>query len=132
MTQAGQPDLRIPALNAASAFAFNQDRAQIPLIWTPVFQDARLHQIRPGFYVVDIRDLPDGNRPDDDLFRYVSVTAQGRAFITLREQDFREQGLKTACYGYIPGRGKRPATRSGRLIGRARRRARQRLASSGP
>jgi hypothetical protein len=36
--------------------------------------------------VVDIRDLPKGDRPDDDLSNYISVTPQGRTFIALREQ----------------------------------------------
>jgi hypothetical protein len=41
--------------------------------------------------VTDIRDLPKGDRPDDNLSRYISVTPQGYAFI-----EFREQALKDA------------------------------------
>ncbi|QHG16018.1 hypothetical protein [Nostoc sp. ATCC 53789] len=39
--------------------------------------------------VVDIRDLPKGDHPNDDLSNYISVTPQGRAFIVLREQAVR-------------------------------------------
>ncbi|WP_414572837.1 hypothetical protein [Nostoc sp. CCY 9925] len=40
--------------------------------------------------VVDIRDLPKGDHPNDDLSNYISVTPQGRAFIALREQAVRD------------------------------------------
>ena len=36
--------------------------------------------------VVDTRDLPKGDNPNDDLSRYIRVTQQGHDFIALREQ----------------------------------------------
>lgn len=36
--------------------------------------------------VVDVRDLPKGDHPDDNLSRYITVTPQGERFIDLREQ----------------------------------------------
>jgi hypothetical protein len=40
--------------------------------------------------VADTRDLPTGNRPDDDLSNYITVTPQGRAFIALRGHAVRK------------------------------------------
>jgi hypothetical protein len=41
--------------------------------------------------VVDVRDLPKGDHPEDDLSRYIRVTKQGHDFIALREQARKEQ-----------------------------------------
>ena len=36
--------------------------------------------------VVDVRDLPKGDHPNDNLSNYISVTPQGFTFVRLREQ----------------------------------------------
>ncbi|HET8669539.1 MAG TPA: hypothetical protein VFM05_02615 [Candidatus Saccharimonadales bacterium] len=41
--------------------------------------------------VVDVRDLPKGDHPEDNLSRYICVTRQGHDFIALREQAWKEQ-----------------------------------------